>query len=159
MAPYATIADIEARHPAELVLLAADETTGLVDGTRVEQAIVGATADIHGILFRRYTTAELTRLDAASLEILRTYAIDIALYRVALSFARSNERIKEARDAAISRLEAIADGKGGLSFTPPAAGGDPIGDGGVPVAGPTSPNEVVMVAPERVLTRDRLRGW
>lgn len=155
MTPYATIADIEARHPAELVLLAADETTGEVDAARVEEAIKGATSDINGILFRRYTAADLTRLDADSLDILKTYAIDISLYRVALSFARSNERIKEGRDAALEALRAIAKGDGGLTFLPPPGNSGPIAG----VEGPNSPNEAVVNASPRVFTRDRLRGW
>jgi phage gp36-like protein len=139
------------------VLLAADEATGLVDETRVAQAIVGASADINGILFRRYTSAELGRLDADSGEILKTYAVDIALYRVALSFARSNERIKETRDAAIEALKAIASGQGGLTFTGGSgAGGDAPSEADGPPAG--SPNEVVAIGNERMLTRDRLRG-
>jgi phage gp36-like protein len=155
VSPYANIADIRARHPAELVLLAADETTGVVDEARVVQAIIGASADINGILFRRYTSAELARLDTDSAEILRTYAIDIALYRVALSFARSSERLKETRDAAIEALKAIASGAGGLTFTGGSGAGDPV-ETGTPSAG--SPNEVLLAGPERMFTRDRLRG-
>ncbi len=153
---YATIADIEAAHPAQLVLLGADEVTGALDTVRVERAIEAAGADIHGILFRRYTASELDNLSAASRDILRTYAIDIALYRVALSFSRSSERVKDARDDALKRLEAIAAGAGGLTFdVSPGSGG--VDDG---VTGGTgSPNEALVVAPDRVMTRDRLRGW
>jgi phage gp36-like protein len=154
MSPYATIADIRARHPAELVLLAADEATGEVDEARVVNAITGASADINGILFRRYTSAELSRLDADSAEILRTYAIDISLYRVALSFARSSERLKETRDAAIEALKAIASGAGGLTFM-----GGGAGDLAYPAMPSTSsPNEVLLAGPERMFTRDRLKG-
>lgn len=156
MGQYATIADIESRYPAELVLLAADEATGLVDEVRVEAALQAADADIHAILFGRYQPAELARLDAASRIVLTTYAVDIGLYRVALSFSRSNERVKQQRDAAIERLTAIATGKGGLSFEP-SGGGDVAGGGSV-LPGSIGPNEVVLVGPERVLTRDRMRG-
>lgn len=152
---YATIEDIRAAHPAQLVLLGADEDTGALDEARVARAIEAAAADMNGILFRRYTSAQLARLDDPSRAILRTYGIDIALYRVAVSAARSSERLKEGYDAAITRLTAIAEGKGGLSFEGAAGGAD----GGELPTGPASPNEAIVIAPERILTRDRLRGW
>lgn len=150
--PYATIDDIDARHPAELILLAADENSGIVDDGRVSAALVDASAEVRAILKARYSSAELGRLDSESLDTLRFYTIDVALYRIALSFARSNERIKERYEAAIKRLEAIAAGKGGLSFEGGTGGDDPS------LTGPASPNEVIVDVPERMFTRDRLRG-
>lgn len=156
MTPYATIDDIRARYPAELVLLAADETTGLVDEVRVAQALAGASADINGVLFGRYTAGELARVGPDSAEILRTYAIDIALYRVALSFARSSDRLKEMRDAAIETLKLIAKGTGGLTFEGSSGG---TGEASDPASGgAASPNEVLVVGAERMMSRDRLRG-
>ncbi|MFG1207007.1 gp436 family protein [Xanthobacter flavus] len=153
---YATLADIQEAYPAQLILLGADEATGELDEDRVNRAIVAAGADINGILFRRYTPAELANLTPDSQAILRTYAIDIALYRVALAFSRSSERVKDARDDAIKSLQAIASGAGGLTFEAPSSGGA----GAVPGAEASgSPNEAVVVAPERLFTRDRLRGW
>jgi phage gp36-like protein len=149
--PYATIDDIEARHPAELILLAADENTDVVDTDRVAAALADASAEVRAILKARYTAQELSLLDADSLDTLRFYTIDVALYRIALSFARSNERIKERYEAAIKRLEAIASGKGALSFdgTPGGQGADdPL---------PSSPNEVLVDVPERMFSRDRLK--
>ena len=154
MPTYATLADIQARHPRDIVLLAADEDTGELDGARVAAALEAADADINGILFARYTPGELVRLDTASRAIVKTYAIDIALYRVALSFARSSERLEEQFDAAIARLTAIAKGAGGLTFN---AGGD--GDGPGAGGAALSPNEAVIEAPERMFTRERMRGW
>lgn len=153
MPTYATLADIQARHPRDIVLLAADEDTGTLDESRVAAALEAADADINGILFARYTPAELARLDAASRAIVKTYAIDIALYRVALSFARSSDRLEEQFDAAIARLTAIAKGAGGLTFT---SGGDDDGPGAGGAA--LSPNEAVIEAPERLFTRERMRG-
>jgi phage gp36-like protein len=155
MPTYATLADIQARHPRDIVLLAADEDTGVLDAGRVAGALEAADADINGILFARYTTAELARLDAASRAIVKTYAIDIALYRVALSFARSSERLEEQFDAAIARLTAIAKGAGGLTFNAGDGDDDGPGAGGASL----SPNEAVVEAPERLFTRERMRGW
>ncbi|QFR32386.1 phage protein Gp36 family protein [Ancylobacter sp. TS-1] len=154
---FATLADVLGRYPAEATVLAADETTRQRDDARIEAALVDASAEIRVSLYGRYTRAELERIDDDSRGFLRVYAIDIALYRVALSFGRSNERIKERHDLALSRLKDIASGKGALSFDGPGGGG--TGGGTLPgEPNDVGPAEPLVVAPERVFTRDRLRG-
>jgi len=152
MAAFAALADVIARYPQEATVLAADETTRLRDDARITTALADASAEIRGILFARYTPAELGSPTPESAEILSLYCIDIALYRVALSFGRSNERVKERYDAAIARLTAIAAGKGALTFEGTSAGT-------VEAGGTSSPGEVLIDAPERLMTRDRLKGW
>lgn len=152
MSVYATIADLEARYPQELGLLAADESTGLRDDNRITLALSDASIEIRAILQARYSPAELASVDAESRGILSIYCMDIALYRIALSFSRSSEIIKERYDASIKRLEAIAVGKGALTFT---TGGDGQ-TGGADAPGSIGQNEVVLVAPERIFTRERL---
>ena len=149
---FASLADIEERHPAELITLAADEQTGLRDDVRIERAIEDAGAEIRGILKARYSGADFERLDSDSLATLKLYSIDIALYRIALAFDRSNERIEERYKMAIKRLEAISSGKGGLSFEGQTAGANDL------PATETSPNEVLIDAPDRMFTRDRMKG-
>lgn len=151
---YATLADVIARYPQEATVLAADEETRLRDDLRIEAALVDGALEIRAILSARYTRAELDAIDADSRAVLSIYQIDIALYRVALSFGRSNERIKERYDGAIKRLEAIAVGKGALTFDGAAGGGAQAGEPAT-----IGPGEVVVEAPERIFTRDRLRGW
>ncbi|WP_024277998.1 phage protein Gp36 family protein [Xanthobacter sp. 126] len=151
---YATLADVLTRYPAEATVLAADEQTRQRSDVRIEASLVDAALEIRAVLTARYTPAELANLDADSRAVLSIYQIDIALYRVALSFGRSNERVKERYDAAIKRLEAIAAGKGALTFEGSSGGvtqpGEPSSIG---------PGEPVVEAPERIFTRDRLRGW
>jgi len=153
--PFATLADIAARYPAELTVLAADEVTGLRDDVRAEKACEDASAEVRAILKARYEAADFSRLDADSRGFLRLVSIDIALYRVALSFSRGNERVKERYDAAVKRLEAIASGKGGLSFE---GGAGPGGEAQPGEPATVAPNEVLIDAPERVFTRNRLAG-
>lgn len=150
MATYATIADLEARFPSDLTLVAADETTGMRDDVRIGHGLDDASTEIRAILAARYSSAELASLDQTSLDVLRVYAIDIAFYRIALAFSRSTDNIKERYDQAIKRLEAIAAGKGALTTTTQSGGStdEPAGDVGQ--------NEVVLVAPERMFTRERL---
>lgn len=154
---FATLDQIAARHPAELVLLAADETTGFRDDARVEAALADASAEMRGILQARYTPADLDALDDVSREIAAVYCMDIALYRVALSFARSSDRLKEARDNAVKRLEAIASGKGGLTVIGGSTGSTGSTPSTVADTQEIGPNGVVIDAPERIFTRERFR--
>ncbi|WP_288579839.1 phage protein Gp36 family protein [uncultured Methylobacterium sp.] len=152
-APFVTRAEIQARHPRELAVLAADEKTREVDAVRVDAACLDASVEIRGILASRYTPDDLERVDAESAAVLRLYAIDIALYRVSLSFGRSSETVEKRYGAAIARLRDMAVGKGALNVTP--AGG-PATAAGPATSG--SPNEVVIDAPERLFTRRRFGG-
>ena len=103
----------------------------------------------------RYNEGDFERLTDPSREVLRAFAIDIALYRVALSFARSSERLQTNYDAIIKRLQGIADGKGKLSFVGDDAG-TPIKEPGLDGA---SDGRVNVVSAERLFTRERMRGW
>lgn len=122
-AVYAALSDLTARYPQEVILLGADEVTGELDEARVTAALADASIEARAILQARYSVAELDRLDADGLSTLRVYVMDIALYRVALSFSRLTDEIRERYQAAIKRLEAIAAGKGALTFEGEAAAG------------------------------------
>lgn len=150
---YASLDDILARYPAEATVLAADEETGVRDDTRLARALVDGAREIRAILTARYTAAELAGLDDDSRGVLALYEIDIALYRVALAYGRANERVRERYEVAIKRLEAIAAGKGALTF----AGAAGAGTDAVPAAG--GPAHPLVEAGERIFTRRRLRGW
>jgi phage gp36-like protein len=147
---FASLADLLDRHPEQLTLLAADEITGTRDDGRVERACEDASAEIRGILFARYSAADLAALDPDSAAILRVYAMDIALYRISVSFARTSEILKERYDASVARLTAIAKGAGGLVVL-----GSGSGSGTDPGVGPISSGGVVIEAPERMFTRER----
>lgn len=156
MAAFAALADVLARYPSEATVLAANEATRERDDARIVAALDDGSAEVRAILAARYTRDELDRIDDDSRAALRIYTTDIALYRVALSFGRSNERVKERYDVAIARLQAIAKGNAALTFDGPGGGGS--GGGDTP-PGSVSPNEAIVIANERVFTRDRLRGW
>lgn len=151
MTPYATIADLEARFPNDLTIISADETTGLRDDVRIEHSLSDASIEIRSILAARYSPSELNAFDADALALLRIYTMDVAFYRTALAFSRSTDNIKERNDQAIKRLEAIAAGKGALGTTIAAAGSADAA-GGADVG----QNEVILEAPERMFTRERL---
>lgn len=151
---FATLQDLETRYPAELITLAADESTGVRDDDRIVAVLRDVTVEARAILLARYSRADLDRLDDDARDVLRVYAMAMALYRVALSFARSSERLKEGYDGAVKALQAIAAGKGKLGLTD---------DGGAPAPLPPGSDganngNVLVESAERVFSRDRLRG-
>lgn len=152
-APYATTADVQARYPSEAALLCADETTRAPDWDRFDAALVDVSMEIRIILKARYTPAQLDDLDDESLGALKAFAIDMSMYRVAVAYSRSTDRLKEIYDAAVARLEGIATGrKGALTFN--TSGGSIDGEGVSP-----SPGEAIVIAPDRQFTREKMGGW
>lgn len=151
--PFATLADVDARYPSEAALLCADEDTRAPDWARFEAALFDVSTEIRIILQARYTPLQLATIDDDSRAALRFFAIDMAMYRVALSVARSTDAIKDRYDAAVARLEGIAKGRGALSFTGAIGGGE---DASQTTA---SPGEAIVVAPERQFGRDKMGGW
>ena len=160
---FATMADIDALYPRELVVLAADERTRAIDSVRVEAALSRASSEARTILAQRFAPDDLAKLDEDGLAVLRGYTVDIALYYVSLSFARTSETIKERYTNAIKRLEAIAAGKGGLTFqTLDGTGGASTPPSNYPVASipvHIHPNEPIVLAPPRQFGRERSGGW
>ncbi len=155
LAPYATLDDIATRYPRELTVLAADETTGVRDDARINAVIPDVTAEIRSILVQRYRRDELARLDADSLTLMRSYAIAMTLYKVALSFTRSSERVQDRYDNAVAALRAIAKGSGALTFDPDPDAAQSSVDPAVAVVDNTA---VIFESNERLFTRTRTQG-
>jgi len=151
---YATIDDLERRYPNELALVCADETTRLVDPARAQAGLDDASIEIRSILAARYSRADLDRLDEDGAATLRVYACDMALYRAALSASRLTDPIRERYETAIKRLQAIAAGKGGLTFL--GVGGAAVGAGADTL--PMSPGEALVDGPPRVFSRRAFGG-
>ena len=152
---FATLTEIDARYPRELAVLAADETTGLRDDARIQAVLGDVTSEIRSILLQRYRKDEMLRFDVDALDVLRVWAIAMALYKVALSFSRSSDRLREGYDGAVRALQAIGAGKGALGFDPDPNVAQTAVDPGTAVADNTA---VILEANERIFTRDRLRG-
>ena len=152
---FATLADIDARYPRELAVLAADETTGVRDDARIEAVLDDVSTEIRSILLQRYRKDEMVRFDVDACGVLRVWAIAMALYKVALSFSRSSDRLREGYDGAVKALQAIGAGKGALGFDP-----DPDAPSPVALPGQTGADNtaVIFEADDRVFTRRRLRG-
>lgn len=149
-APFATREDVIERHPQEAARLCADEETRLPDWARLDAALADVSTEIRAILARRYTAAAIDNVDEESAGALRLFAIDMALYRVALAFSRQTDAIKERYDAAVRRIEGIATGRGGLTFLATSSG--PVSD-----ADGASPNAPLIDAPPRIFSRGTMR--
>ncbi|QRE74387.1 phage protein Gp36 family protein [Methylobacterium aquaticum] len=150
---FATLQDLETRYPAELLTLAADEATGIRDDARIEAVLRDVTVEARAILLARYGRQDLDRLDDDARDVLRVYAMAMALYRVALSFSRSSERLEKGYADAVKALQAIAAGKGALGLITDDANDPP------PPGSDGANNGVVLVeSAERLFTRQRMRG-
>lgn len=148
-APFAQTADVQARYPSEAAVLCADEASRQPDWSRFDAALGDASTEIRAILASRYNAQLIAGVDDDALGFLALCAIDIAMYRVALSYSRSTEQIRERYDAIVRRLEGIAKGVGALNPAAAATLGadDPA----------SSPQFVVMMDAPPNFGRQRLR--
>lgn len=153
-ATFATLQDLATRYPRELLTLAADESTGERDDVRILAVLGDVSVEIRSILLKRYRRAELENLDDDARNTLRVYAMDMALYRVALSFSRSSERLKDGYDNALKALRGLTAGEGALGII----GGDPTPGPAEDGTATADNGRVLMESNERLFTRNRMRG-
>lgn len=153
-ASFATLDDLATRYPRELLTLAADETSGIRDDARILAVLGDVSVEIRSILLKRYRRPELDNLDDDARNTLRVYAMDMALYRVALSFSRSSERLEKGYDNAIKALRALTAGEGALGLI----GGDTAADAVEDGTATADNGRVLMESNERLFTRTRTRG-
>lgn len=140
---YASVEDLKAVIPArDLALLSdfdGDDSAAADD--RLAQALTDASAEIDGYL-RRQVALPL----ADPPHTLNVYCRDLAMWRLYRNLGHEGERLKALREGALSWLRDVASGKVGL--------GD---DDTAPVD--TSGGVAMTDGPQRLLTRDSLRGW
>lgn len=153
-ATFATLQDLETRYPRELLTLAADETSGIRDDARILAVLDDVSVEIRSILLKRYRRAELEKLDDDARSTLRVYAMDMALYRVSVSFSRSSDRYKDGYDNALKALRGLTSGEGALGLIGDDPAAAPAEDG----AATADNGRVLLEANERLFTRSRTRG-
>ena len=140
---YASVTNLKAVIPARDLELLTDFEGGIdaaVDA-RIEQALTDASAEIDGYL------AKQVRLPLADPpHVLNVICRDLAMHRLYRNLGHDTDRLKHLRDDAISRLRDIASGK------------IAIGDDDTP-AQQTSGGVAMTDGPDRLLTRDSLRGY
>ena len=140
---YASRADLKAVIPArDLALLAGfDQGDAAASDARLAQALTDASAEIDGYL-RRQVSLPL----ADSPHTLNVYCRDLAMWRLYRNLGHDTDRLKALRDGALSWLRDVAAGKIGL------------GDDDTPPLD-TSGWVAMTDGPDRLLTRDSMRGW
>src|SRR5262245_61353943 len=137
---YITISDIEGQlSTAQLVQLTDDAKSGEVDTDKITKAIDDADAEVNGYVGRRYTVPVQPPVP----DLLQKLSTDIAVWNLYRRRQRAPENVRQAYEDAIATLKMIAEGDMVLPIpTPPSGltGGEVFG-------------------PERVFTRDKLKGF
>lgn len=136
---YATLADLQARFDeATLIQLTDDAGLGTIDAARISVAIAGTDSLIDGHLASRV---------ALPLAIVPAWLIDVACDLAYFRLWRTTppESVVKARDAALGLLRKVSDGIIRL-------------DDGIE-AQPTRPGAVLVEGPDRVFSRQSLKGF
>lgn len=142
MGLYLARADLSDRmSEAELVQMTDDVGSGMVDVGVVDEAILGAEAEIDGYVGGRYPLPL-----AAVPPLLTRLAKDLTVWNLYGRRKLADESVGERYKAAVKLLERIASGQVKLPLPDAAAPAAEVG-GAVFVSGP-----------ERQFTRDRLQG-
>ena len=139
---YATRDHIKEVTPERDLLLLTDfdGAADAVDDTKLDAALTDATAEINGYISKRVTLPLPETPD-----MLRVVCRELAIYRLHANVGRVTETQEKLRDAAISFLKQVQDGK------------TSIGDDQDTVQ--TSEGAVTAEGPERVMTRESLKGF
>lgn len=141
---YSTLTDIKKLIPEEtLIQLTDDEGLGVVNQTRIDEAIKGADSEIDSYCGGRYKVPLSTVPD-----IVKKLSIDIAIYNL---YSRRVEEIPQTRAEryknAIRQLEAISKGVVSLGIDPQ------------PSASIDGRAETNKETDENVFSRDKLEGF
>jgi phage gp36-like protein len=143
MPAYATQADIVTLYGANALVVADHNRDGIVDSAAVTRSLTSASDEIDTYLAARYTLP-LTEVPG----FLKTLAVDIALYRLALSADVLSEEHRKRYEDALGHLKRIAKGEAALVFTATPATGDIDVSGAQPI---------VSGGPAKLFTRDLTR--
>lgn len=142
---YITNSDIEERlGTAAYVQLADDDGNGVADVGVVDEARLGAEGELNSYLGRRYSVPVSLTTHPDLADVLASFTLDLAEYRLRLRRPPVPDDARRRRDQAIEWLTRAAEGRIEL---PSAVG----------VAGSSARGTIAAVTGEkRVLTRDEL---
>ena len=142
---YITNSDIEERlGTAAYVQLADDDGNGVADVGVVDEARLGAEGEVNSYLGRRYSVPVSLTTHPDLADVLASFTLDLAEYRLRLRRPPVPDDARRRRDQAIEWLTRAAEGRIEL---PSAVG----------VAGSSARGTIAAVTGEkRVLTRDEL---
>ena len=140
---YASQDDIITLYGDAALVVADRDGDGVPEAGAIARALTSASAEIDASLAVRYTLPLATSHD-----ILTQYCVDIALYRLAGTSAMMTEELRVRFEDAMAALRRIARGETRLSL--PVDPDTPDGQ--------TEANPIVQAGPERIFSRDKMRG-
>ncbi|TRD18390.1 gp436 family protein [Palleronia caenipelagi] len=143
---YATQDDIVTLYSEDALFVADRDDDGVADAVAIDRALDYASGEIDSYLAARYTLPLPT-----ALPLLSQFCVDIALYRLALARDVLTEEHRRRYEDTLKHLKDIARGVAALNLPAPI-------DPETGAAEETGPNAVLITGPERVFTRDRMRG-
>jgi len=142
--PYATAADLDAKWGPELVTLAAwDVATEARSASRIAVSLAAAAAVMDGYFARRYALPLNPSVDG--LLLLTNLNCDLAMGQLSNTPGTRNEIVVDAEKRAVQFLRDVGEGKAAIPLV-------------AAVAPEVAPNEPVMIANDRLFTRDRMRA-
>lgn len=143
---YATQLDITTIYSENALFVADRDGDGVVDADAVTRALDMASSEIDSFLGIRYDVP----LPAAP-EVIKQIAVDFALYRLALSADVLSDEHRRRYEDGLAHLKRF--GKGEAYLDLPV---DP--DAEVDATLPDGPQPIVAGGPDRLFTRDKMRG-
>jgi phage gp36-like protein len=121
---YATRADIEELYGPELLVRVADyDKDGEADEDVIAKGLAGADEICNAYLSAQYSVPVVPTPG-----VVRTCAIDIAVYRMALQYAARTNEMRVRYEDALALLERISKGTVGLGIPPVDEDGDGVPD-------------------------------
>lgn len=141
---YATQTDITERYGEDILYVADRDGDGQADADAVTRALGDAAAEIDSFIGVRYPLPL-----SETPPILRRLCVDIAIYRLALSHDVLSDEMRARYQGAIDHLKRIGDGKASLNLPGPAGEDGESFD---------APQPIVAEGPERLFSRDKMRG-
>lgn len=141
---YATQDDIVTLYTADALVVADRDGDGVPDDAAITRALRSASAEVDGYVGVRY---DLPLADAH--DILTQICVDIALYRLAGSSSTMTEELRLRYEDAMATLKRISKGEMRLNIVAPP--GEEPADAG--------PNPLTTGGPERLFSREKMRGF
>lgn len=151
MTAYATLADITALYGVDALFVADRDGNGQADQVAVSRALSSATDEINSYLAVRYPLPLQLAAGVPVPGVLVQSAVDIAVYRLALSRDVQSKEHRLRYEDALEALKALAAGRAQLVLASGSAQGDQS-------PAPESPQPVVAAGPERLFSRAAMRG-
>ncbi len=149
---YATQSDIVALYGANALVVADRDGNGVADEAAVTRALESAGDEINSYLAVRYTVP----VPAPAPQILIQLCVDIGVYRLALSADVLSAEHRQRYEDALAMLKRLAKGEAALVLA--ADPNAPPADPDAPTALNDGPQPIVVGGPERVFSRDKMRG-